>query len=333
LLQEIQRLQFARVEPLLLEAAREDARTYLERPEVIEWFTSRGIPERRKEGLAWIQGMSADDVRVAARDLLVMNRVIATWSPKAKQTAVNVEELAKDGGDAPATTASRLSLSAGVALPIIPFPPHTHENPTMSLPERLSSGVFLVASNTNGVFVSGGALTRYEREPGPDILKTLQAYQTDRILVLATPDSIEGARQFWSSFKGTGGSAGVPKGNVSTGDLPALIIIKTLMDRKVIEAGWWRDVELKISAGEGSTLVIAATPEKRALILDWIKQMVVVMPAEAEIIWAREVAGHNLAKLQADLQALTWERDPQGMVQDLQTVSVGHVQDVARIYF
>jgi hypothetical protein len=49
--------------------------------------------------------------------------------------------------------------------------------------------------------------------------------------------------------------------------------------------------------------------------------------------WAREVAIHRLGTIQADLQALTWERDPQGVMQDLKTVSTGHVQDVARIYF
>ena len=35
----------------------------------------------------------------------------------------------------------------------------------------------------------------------------------------------------------------------------------------------------------------------------------------------------------ADLQALSWERDPQRMIQAPETVSASQVQDVARTYF
>src|SRR6185369_6099505 len=93
LLQELQRLQFARAEPNVLDQAKSDARAYLESKDAMEWFASAGIPERRTEGIEWIQAMTADDVRAAARDLLLANRVVATWSPKAKQTAVDVADL------------------------------------------------------------------------------------------------------------------------------------------------------------------------------------------------------------------------------------------------
>src|SRR5262249_19656170 len=66
LLQELQRLQFARAEPNVLDQAKSDARTYLESKQAMEWFASAGIPERRTEGIEWIQAMTADDVRVAA---------------------------------------------------------------------------------------------------------------------------------------------------------------------------------------------------------------------------------------------------------------------------
>ena len=95
LLQELQRLQFTRAEANTLEQAKSDARAYLESKEAVEWFASGGIPERRTEGIGLIQAMTADDLRVAARDLLLANRVLATWSPKAKQTAVEVEDLRK----------------------------------------------------------------------------------------------------------------------------------------------------------------------------------------------------------------------------------------------
>ena len=55
--------------------------------------------------------------------------------------------------------------------------------------------------------------------------------------------------------------------------------------------------------------------------------------ADAYLTWAREVAIHRFNIVQPHLQALTWERDPQGAIQDLETISPKHIQDVARIYF
>lgn len=192
----------------------------------------------------------------------------------------------------------------------------------------------LVVSNINGIFVSGAALTRYEREPDAETVKSFQNYRADQILVLAPQESMDRARQLWGSFRGNNsGNAGVPKGNISTGDLPALLMLKTLLDRKLIEAGWWRDVELKISASDGSTLIIMADADRRTRIIEWIKRWVSERPSDAEMAWAHEVALHRFGTIQADLQALIWEREPQGILQDLQTVSAGHVQDVARVYF
>jgi hypothetical protein len=300
----------------------------------VEWFTSGGIPERRMEGIEWIQAMTADDVRVAARDLLLANRVLATWSPRAKQTAVDIEDLRKAGPAAKSEpAATQPSLVEAKALLIPAFPQHSDPTPTISVPEKLSSGVSLVASNINGVFVMGGALTKYDKEVDLEVLRTFQTYRPDRILVLAPPQSMDSARRLWTTFRGnTGGTTGVAKGNIASGDLPALALLKTLVERKVVEAGW-NDVEVRISATDGSTLAISGGPEKRARIVEWIKHLGMEKPTDAEIAWAREVAIHRFGQLQADLQALTWERDPQGSLQSLDTVSAGHVSDVARIYF
>ena len=337
LLQELQRLQFTRVESRDLEAARQDARSYLESKGVKDWFLSLGIPERREEGLSWIESLTVDDVRVAARDLLVANRVVATWSPRPRRAAVEVESLTAGAGavvSSPAATRPPLGNADADTLPLPTFRPHTDPPQPSNLPERLASGVSLVASNINGVFVSGESLTRLESEPDAETLKTFQTYRPDRILVLTLPHSMDRMRQLWSSFKGNNNAnTGVPKGNVSPGDLPALFLLKTLVDRKLIGAGWWRDAELSISASEGSTLAIRADAEERRRIIEWIKSFASERPSDAELAWAREVAVHRFGTVQADLQALIWERDSQGTIQDLQTVGAGHVQDIARIYF
>ena len=121
-------------------------------------------------------------------------------------------------------------------------------------------------------------------EPDAEMLKRFQKYRADRILVLARPDSIDRARELWSSFKGNdSGEPGVPKGSVSTGDLPALVILKVMLDRKLIEAGWWRDVELRISASEGSDLQIR--PETTAISTE-----------DTESLKTRSTAGMNISR-------------------------------------
>ena len=127
--------------------------------------------------------------------------------------------------------------------------------------------------------------------------------------------------------------ARVPRGNVSSGDLPALFILKTMLDLKIIRAGWRKDVQVRISADVGSTLQIAAGEKKRAQILAWIRQIGLEMPDEAYYAWVREIAIHHLGSARADLQLLIWERDPLGTIPDLETISASHVQDVAKIYF
>src|SRR4029434_2654444 len=85
LLQELQRLQFTPVNARDLTAARQEAVAYLESKPVREWFASHDILVRREEGIEWIQSMSPEDMRVAARDLLIMNRVVASCCLRGSQ--------------------------------------------------------------------------------------------------------------------------------------------------------------------------------------------------------------------------------------------------------
>jgi hypothetical protein len=338
LLQELQRLQFTPVNARDLTAARQESVAYLESKPVREWFASHDILIRREEGIEWIQSMSPEDMRVAARDLLIMNRVLASWSPRPRQTAVSTEPLDNvplpGSSGFPARSPSTDPASAGNTSPGAAFPGHTDLPFSPAPPERLSSGVSLAVSNTNAVFVSGGPLTRFNRELTPDDLKAFQQHRADRILVLSTASSMDRARQLWSAFKGNAnGETTVPKGTVSSGDLPALFILKTILDLKLLESGWWHDAGLRVDAGEGSGLQIRIPDEERPHVMDWIKAIAQTPLPDTYFAWAREVAIHHFDSALADLQALTWERDPQGTIQTFETVSAKHVQDVARIYF
>jgi len=177
-------------------------------------------------------------------------------------------------------------------------------------------------------------MVRFNREFSSDDLKAFEQYRPDRILVMAPSSSLDRARQLWSGFKGNaGGEGGVSRGKVSSGDLAALFILKTILDLKLFETGWQRDVSIRIDAGQGSDLQIQGPDEKRAQVLEWIKTVRAAPLPDAYFARAREVAIHRLDSVRPDLQALTWERDPMGTTQDLETISARLVQDVARLYF
>ena len=336
LLQELQRLQLTLDSGYLL-SARQEALQFLGNEDIQEWFASRGIPERLEEGIQWVQSVTTDELRAGVRDLLLMNRVIATWAPKPQQTTVAVENLSEGNQGrrpSPGAPQARRPLPEGAAISMAPFPPHNDSAQDVDVPQRLASRVSLVASNVNAVFVSGGTLTKFDHEPDAQTLKSFEKYRADRILVLTPASAIDHAREIWSGFKGNdSGETGVPKGPVSSGDLPAVYVLKTILDLKVIQAGWWPDVELRIDANEGSALQIRADAEQRQRIIEWIRDIAAHPPADKDFSWMREVAIHRFNAVRSDVQALTWERDPQGTIQDIGTIVPKFLQDVAQIYF
>lgn len=337
LLQELERLQFARANARDFAAAKDDALAYLYSNGVKEWYASYDLDARREEGVHWIESLTADDIRIAARDLLIMNRVLASWAAKPRQLSVTAEPLdsgAAKGDDAAGATQTVARPQTALTEETIAFPPHS-DPPTSTAPaERLASGISLAASSANAVFVAGGTLTRLDHEFTADDLKPFAQYRADRILVLAPASSIDHARQLWTGFKGaSSGEGGPPRGKVSGGDLPALFLLKTILDLNVIEAGLGANVQLRIDAGSGSELQIQANDAQRAQILAWIRDIANKPLPDAYFAWVREAAIHRFQSVQPSLQALVWNRDPQGAVQDLALVSAQQLQDVARIYF
>jgi hypothetical protein len=228
----------------------------------------------------------------------------------------------------------RPNASSQLEVSLSAFPPHSHSAFMTSPPERLPSGVSIAASTGTAIFVSNGPMVHLDREISPDDLKGFEQYRADRILVLTSAASADRARQLWSAFKGNAnGEGGVSRGKVSSGDLPGLYILKTILDLKLIEAGWQRDVSSRIDAAQGSDLQIQGADEKRAQVLEWIKTLIAAPLPDAYFARVREVAIHRLDSVRPDLQALTWERDPMGTIQDLETISARLVQDVARLYY
>jgi hypothetical protein len=329
-LQEIQRLQYTRARPEDLEAARADAEEFLSNPYVRLWFSSLGVDSRREEGLQWVRSFTADDMRGAARDLLVMNHVIASWSPKPRQNAVVVESLSETSSvQEPASPPDEIPLAP---IPTPAFPSHTHPERAYETPQQLSSGVWLAASSVHAVFVANAGLTKLAQEPDTQILAEFQQYRPDRIFVLAPAAALQRVRTVWSAFKGNANDRSVvtPQGDVANIDLPALLIVKTAIDRKLIEAGLWNDAVLSIDARKGAALQIEAPSHTRAQIIRWIKDLATSPPSDMDFRWLREAAQHHLSDVLPDLQSLVWIRVPEYTLLDLETVSVSQVQDVAK---
>jgi hypothetical protein len=337
LLQDINRMQFTRAKPEDLEAARKEALEYLNSPFVRGWFASLGIEAHRQEGLQWVQSFTPDDMRATARDLVIMNRLIAEWSPKPAQNVVRIESLNSSGNTA---------ALAGPAAKSAPLPPihleplanHPARPKNFAAPERLASGVWLAVSSVPKVFVSGGETADSNGafwDLNPDTMRTVQKYRPDRILVLAPSASLNNVRTTWSAFKGNERDATVitPLGKVANIDLPALIVLKAALDRKLIESGWWRDASLRIDAARGAALQIEGPAEIRDKVQEWIKEIAAAPLSEADFAWAREAAANHLDDVLPDVQALIWQRVPDYILPDVNTIAATQVQDIAKLYF
>src|SRR5262249_53412159 len=238
LVQDIDRLQFSRTRPEDLQAARQEATSYLDSSFVREWFASEDLEARRQEGLQWVASLTVDDIRATVRDIIAANRLVASWSGKPHQNTVQVESLS---ATPPANSAkTELLLSPLNPVPVAPFPPHPHPAKLSSTPERLSSGVWLADSSISGVFLSGaepsglpdgaervgpnGALWVFDGPPDANTVHAFQKYRADRLLVLAGPGTADAARTLWNSFKSNDRDATVIAlhGNVPNIDLPVL---------------------------------------------------------------------------------------------------------------
>ena len=336
---DLNQMQYVRSSNASLEVARKNAIQFLDSERIQEWFVSLGVSARRTEGIEWVRSFSADDMRAAARDLVESDPVVASWSPRVRALKLQTEYLsdvaariARSSTEAPARLVPLKSVE------VIPFPAHTDPAFAAKKPVRLVSGVSIVASTSYAVFVGPGSpnsLTFYAQEPSSDLLQTSYgAYRPARILVMAPADSLERLTQQWSTFKGnpSDGTAMVVAGKIPGPHLPALLVMKMLLDRRLIEAGMWNDIQLEIRASEGSTLTIHGNDTDRAHVLSWIEDIASRPVPEEDLEWAREAASHHLADFLPDLQSLIWEWTPDDTIFDFHLIPAALIKDAARMY-
>jgi hypothetical protein len=124
----------------------------------------------------------------------------------------------------------------------------------------------------------------------------------------------------------------VVTGKIPGPHLPSLLVLKMLLDRQLIEAGMWNDVQLDIRAAEGSTLTLHGSETDRARVLRWIQDIASRPIPDEDLDWAREAAIHHLSDFLPDLQSLTWEWTPDGTIFDFHFIPTALIKDAARMY-
>ena len=140
MMQELERLQFVPVNDTVMNRARAGALQMIESTAIRNWFTSLGIEDRRQEGISWIGEFTADDLRIAARELLLANRAVALWSPKPKQVRVETESQETSGSAPKAPRPDAFKPVPLSPISLTEFPPHhAHEDKPVQGPPASQS--------------------------------------------------------------------------------------------------------------------------------------------------------------------------------------------------
>ncbi len=349
LLDQITGMQFQNPDLAELRRAVESAAAYLGQRSVLEWFAAHDLWDSLEAGWDAINGLTGDSFRSAARDFDALPRVIATWPPAFEQPQVTVENLTEEIG-----SVTEAPPPLGRAPGRVPFPAFEEVAFPDPLPievERLDSGVTLAADSAYGIFIAGrfeGLPPGGEAQVGPNgsfwafsdvlndaVFDQLSDVRPDRLLVLAPVADLPNLRRRLNDW--TSGSLdstpSLSAGRVATGDLPGLVVLKTWLDAKVIEAGWWGQVDLRIEGIEGSRLIIDADAEHDAVVQAWIQEVAEIGPEDGEFLHVRSAALGYFNRIRRELQILLWQRNPRGTIRLPTTVNPTRLRDVARIYF
>ena len=349
LLAQVTELQFRNPDPSELRRAVEAAMAYLRRRPVLEWFATHDLWDSLESGSNAISGLTGDGFRSAVRDFDALPRVVATWPPAFEQPQVTVQSLTDEFVPVP-----EAPLPLGPApgrVPVPAFDAVAFPDPLSVQVERLESGVTLAEDSAYGIFIAGrfegqlpggeveigtnGSFWTFPDAPGEVVFEQLRDVRPDRLLVFAPGADLPGIRRRFNGWT-SGDQDSTPSlsaGRVATGDLPALVVLKTWLDAKLIEAGWWGQVESRIRGIEGSRLVIEGDAQQYAVVQAWIQELEELGLEDGEFLRVRSAAQGYFNRIRRDLQILLWQRDPRGTIRLPATVNPTRLRDVARIYF
>ena len=349
LLESIDRLQYRPASPDLLNSVKSQALGFLARRRTEEWFAAHDLWDALEEGRKVVRDLTADELRSAARDMLSARRVIAMWAPAFTEPSVEVESLNDAAEMQPVPDTVIRKAPGRVDVPLLA--PTALPAPDPVQVERLESGITLAAAEQYGVFVAGafhqdlaggsdsfgsnGVLWSFVQSPTADVFEILREVRPDRILIFVPERAMSSERGRLADWtrRGTDSTPSMPAGSVATGDIPSLLTLKMWLDGKLIEAGWFEQVTLRIDGLEGSRLLIETDAEREAQVREWIREVAEQGISENEFAGARTAAIRYFDRIRSDLQILLWQRDPRGSIRSPANVTLSRLRTVARIYF
>ena len=349
LLDQITGMQFRNPDPSQLRRAVESAVAYLGSRNMLEWFAAHDLWDSLEAGSNVIKGLTGDGFRSAVRDFDSLGQVAATWPPAFEQPQVRVESLSVEIEPVP-DAPPPLGRAPG-RVPVPDFDTVAFPDPLAFQVETLTSELTLAEDVAYGIFIAGrfegvlpggdaqfgnnGSFWSFTVAPTDAVFDQLRDVRADRILVFAPAGDLPSLRRRFNGWT-SGDRDSTPSlsaGRVATGDLPGLLVLKTWLDAKVVEAGWWGQVELRIEGIEGSRLIIDADAEQDAAIQAWIQEVEEMGLEDGEFLRVRSAALGYFNRIRRELQILLWQRNPQGTIRLPTTVNQERLRAVARIYF
>jgi hypothetical protein len=349
------RFQRLVLEPLSqaeLDSVRNEVLDWLIDPARLEWFAAHDMWEGLRLGWEAIANLTPDRLRSHALVFAGARRVVAIWSPAFDELAAEVEDLGADR-DEPEDAAAESAVRPAPGNVTVPAPggPMLDELRPVRL-ERLDSGITLAESDGYHVFISGefggslpggevlksgenGTLWVLPSPPDAAVFEELEAVRPDRILLFYPSQDLPDARSRFQSWIGgrSDVSPSLSVGDVATADIPGLIVLRSWLETKLIEAGWWSLVGLRIDGLEGSRLVIDADPQREAYVRDWIAQVTGAGITESDFVRVRDAAAGYYQRIRRDLQIILWQRAPEGTILPPASFPPARLQHIAEAHF
>ena len=347
LLELLDQLRYRPPSPSRLQTLKQEALSYLLERKTLEWFAAHDLWTALKDGWGAIFHMTADDLRLAADGFASARRVIGIWRPVLDASAVTVESL----------DACPFELQPTVLFDHLPrrisiprFAPTSMPDPEPVRVEPLPSGVTLAQGPKNALFVAGrfdgdfgglvasgpnGSLWTFSGVPPPTLWEGIAGLRPDRILVFGPPEQLTALRE---RLRGRASDTmdstpSLPAGEVATGDIPSLLILKMWLDARLIEAGGWSAVRVEVDATKGSRLSVDAEPERARQVRSWIDEIINDGMDETEFERVRAAALGYFERIRRDLAILLWQRDPGGAITPPSAVSLARFLEMVRYYY
>ncbi len=333
-----------------LDSLKEEVRARLLRRPMLEWFVVHDLWDALRDGWAMLDGLTPEGLRARAVPFRDARRVVALWSPAFDEPVAIVEELAAVPDAVASEAADPPEPVVRPAPGRVPVPPVSGggaDPPPVRL-DRLDSGVTLAEGDAHMIFIAGsftpvldggtviksganGVLWAFPREPSDRVYAGLDGVRADRLLVFHPPAGLDDARARFDAWDG-GAADDSPRpavGEFATVDVPGLVVLKTWLEARLIEAGWSGRIDVTIDGLEGSRLLVSGDAPHLAVVRSWIAELAENGLEQDDFERVRAAATEHYRRMRRELQIILWQRAPDGTIRLPRTVTLTQLRGIA----